>query len=86
MEELTLRGPFDLPAAIAVQAKLVRAPTEQTLQIDFSHTEEVHGVALVGLAAWLSSRGRKVMAKGLREAELRLLECLGFSSAFACGA
>jgi ABC-type transporter Mla MlaB component len=85
METLKLQGEFDLPAAIALQARLVGAPAERALQVDFSHVE-VHSVALAGLAAWLSSRGRKVMAIGLQEAERRLLKYLGFSDAFACEA
>jgi hypothetical protein len=85
MEELTLRGAFDLPAAIALQAKLMGAPSERTLQVDFSQAE-VHVVALAGLGAWLSSRGRKVMAVGLRDAEKRLLEYLGFGAVFVCDA
>jgi hypothetical protein len=85
MEALTLHGAFDLSAAIALQAKVVDAPTERTLQVDFSHAE-VHVVALAGLGAWLSKRGRKVTAVGLREAELRLLKYLGYSAAFACDA
>jgi hypothetical protein len=85
MEELTLRGAFDLPAAIALQAKLMRAPTEGALQIDFSDAQVSH-VALAGLGAWLASRGRKVMAVGLREADLRLLQFLGFSTAIVCEA
>lgn len=85
MEELTLSGEFDLPAAIALQAKLKAAPSEWTLQVDFSHAE-VTGVALAGLGAWLKSRGRKVLAVGLGETERRLLQALGISAAFACEA
>jgi hypothetical protein len=83
MEELTVRGPFDLPAAIALQAKLKDAPDWRTLQVDFSHAEVSH-IALAGLGAWLSSRGLKVLAVGLREADLQMLRFLGFSRAFAC--
>jgi hypothetical protein len=85
MEALTLRGAFDLPAAIALQARLIGAPSERPLQVDFSNAD-VHVVALAGLGAWLSKRGRKVAAIGLREAELRLLRALGFAPAFACEA
>jgi len=83
MESLTLRGPFDLPAAIALQARLKNAPTGPTLQVDFSHAE-VSGVALAGLGAWLKSCGRKVLAVGLGDGEVRLLRYLGFGDAFAC--
>ncbi|HYV50120.1 MAG TPA: hypothetical protein VFA20_34930 [Myxococcaceae bacterium] len=83
MEAVTLRGPFDLPAAIALQARLKNTPAEGALRVDFSDAE-VTGVALAGLGAWLKSCGRKVLAVGLRDGEVQLLHFLGYGAAFAC--
>jgi len=85
MEELTLSGTFDLPAAIALQAKLKAAPGEWTLQIDFSDAV-VSYVALAGLGTWLCKCGRQVLAVGLRDADVQMLHLLGISAAFACPA
>jgi ABC-type transporter Mla MlaB component len=74
--QLTVAGPFDLPASLRVARALADAADETLVHVDLtrvSHFED-SGVAVLGRA--LASHPR-TLVRGLRRHQVRLLKYLG---------
>lgn len=75
--EIRMEGVFDVAAAQQVVRALDKAPAERDVQIDLTHVREFHDFAVAVLAQALAKRRERVVVRGLRQHQLRLLTYLG---------
>jgi len=77
---IRMDGVFDVPAAEQLARALDQTDENEQVRIDLTQVREFHDYGVTVLAQALSSRGARVIVRGLTQHHLRLLRYFGIET------